>query len=110
MDVKTFFLNGSINECIYIVQLEGFIAKDQDTKVCKLQKSIYGLKQASRSWNIKFDQLIKSFGFNQYPDEPYVYKRCNGHMVMFLVLHVDDILFIENDIGTLSSVKAWLST
>ena len=63
MDVKTTFLNGSLDETIYMVQPEGFIAKGQENKVCKLQKSIYGLKQASRSWNIKFDQSVKSFEF-----------------------------------------------
>ena len=55
MDVRTAFLNGSLDETIYMVQPEGFIEKGQEKKVCKLQKSIYGLKQASRSWNIKFD-------------------------------------------------------
>ena len=55
MDVKTTFLNGSLEETIQMVQPEGFIAKGQEKKVCKLQKSIYGLKQASRSWNLKFD-------------------------------------------------------
>ena len=64
IDVKTTFLNGSLDECIYMVQPEGFIAKGQDRKVCKLQKSIYGLKQTSRSWNINFDQSIKSFSFD----------------------------------------------
>ena len=67
MDVKTAFLNGSLEETIYMVQLEGFIAKGQEKKMCKLQKSIYELKQASRSWNIKFDQSVKSFGFVQSP-------------------------------------------
>ena len=65
MNVKTTFLNESIDETIYTVQPEGFIAKGQEKKVCKLQKSIYGLKQASRSWNIKFDQSVKLFGFIQ---------------------------------------------
>ena len=64
IDVKIAFLNRSLDECIYMMQLEGFIVKGQEDKVCKLQKSIYGLKQASRSWNIKFDQSIKSFGFD----------------------------------------------
>ena len=77
--------------------------------MCKLQKFIYGLKQASRSWNIKFDQLVKSFGFIQCPDEPCVYKRRSENVVVFLVLYVDDILLIGNDVGTLSSVKVWLS-
>ena len=110
MDVKTAFLNGSLDETIYMVQLEGFIKKGQEKKVCKLQKSIYGLKQASRSWNIKFDQSVKSYEFIQCPDEPYVYKRRSENMVVFLILYVDDILFIKNDVGILSSVKVWLST
>ena len=63
MNVKIAFLNGSLDETIYMVQLEAFITKNQEKKVCKLQKSIYELKLASRSWNIKFDQSVKSFGF-----------------------------------------------
>ena len=49
MDVKTAFLNGNLEEEIYMMQLEGFIAKDQEHMVCKLKRSFYGLKQASRS-------------------------------------------------------------
>lgn len=59
MDVKTAFLNGNLEESIYMSQPEGFIEQDQEQKVCKLKKSIYGLKQASRSWNIRFDIAIK---------------------------------------------------
>ena len=109
MDVKIIFLNGSLEETIYMVQLEGFVAKGQEKKVCKLQKSIYGLKQASRSWNIKFDQSVKSFEFVQSPYEPCVYKKSSGNVVVFLVLYVDDILLIRNDVGILSSVKVCLS-
>ncbi|KAA0049866.1 gag/pol protein [Cucumis melo var. makuwa] len=56
---------------------EGFITKGQEQKVCKLNRSIYGLKQASRSWNIRFDTVIKSYGFDQNVDEPCVYKKIN---------------------------------
>ena len=63
MDVKTAFLNGNLEEDIYMRQLEGFIAGGKDNLVCKLQRSIYGLKQASRSWNIRFDHAIKLFDF-----------------------------------------------
>ena len=73
--------------------------------VCKLQRSIYGLKQASRSWNIRFDQAIKIFGFDKKLDEPCVYKRIQDVTVIFLVLYVDDILLIGNDIEVLSDVK-----
>ena len=59
-------------------QPDGFVAGRKDDLVCKLQKSIYRLKQASRSWNIHFDQVVKSFGFTQNLDEPCVYKKKRG--------------------------------
>ena len=104
MDVKTRFLNGNLEIEIYMMQLEGFITKNQEHMVCKLKMSIYGLKQASRPWNIRFDQAIKSFGFEQNLDEPCVYKRHQDKVVMFLVLYVDDILLIGNYVGVMSSV------
>ena len=75
MDVKTAFLNGNLNESIFMMHPDGFVAKGQEHMVCKLHKSIYGLKQASRSWNKRFDQAIKAFYFDQNEDEPYVYKK-----------------------------------
>ena len=78
-------------------------------KVCKLHKSIYVLKQASRSWNIRFNEAIKSYGFIHNEDEPCVYKKISGSIIVFLILYVDDILIIGNDIPTLQTVKIWLS-
>ena len=78
--------------------------------VCKLKTSIYELKQASRSWNIKFNQAIKSFGFEQNLDELCVYKRHQDKAVIFLILYANDILLIGNDVGVMSSVKIWLSS
>ena len=101
MDVKTAFLNGNLDEDIFMQQPVGFIASGQENMVCKLHKSIHGLKQASRSWNIRFDQAVKSFGFEQNMDEPCVYKKSEGSMVVFLVFYVDDILLLGNDIGVL---------
>ena len=75
MDAKTAFLNDHLEEDIYMMQPDGFVANNQEQRVCKLQKSIYGLKQASRSWNIRFDQSIKSFGFCQNSDESCVYEK-----------------------------------
>ena len=63
MDVKTAFLNGNLEKDIYMQQPERFVAERKGNLLCKLQKSIYGLKQASKSWNIRFDQAVKSFGF-----------------------------------------------
>ena len=110
MDVKTTFLNGNLEEELYMMQPEGFVAKNQEHMVCKLKRFIYGLKQASRSWNIRFDQAIKSFGFEQNLNEPCMYKRDRDKVVMFLVLYVDDILLIGNDVGVMLSVKVWLSS
>ncbi|KAM1515934.1 hypothetical protein ACFX10_014988 [Malus domestica] len=109
MDVKTAFLNGYLEEELYMAQPEGFVSKFEKTKVCKLLRSIYGLKQASRSWNIRFDTEIKSFGFTQNEDDNCVYQKVVGDAVVFLVLYVDDILLFENDTAVLSSVKVWLS-
>ena len=76
----------------------------------KLHRSIYGLKQTSRSWNIRFDDAIKSNGFAQNVDEPCVYKKIIKSKVAFLVLQVDDILLIGNDVGYLFDIKTWLAT
>ncbi|KAJ9545670.1 hypothetical protein OSB04_025377 [Centaurea solstitialis] len=109
MDVKTAFLNGKLTEDVYMEQPEGFEDPKNPNKVCKLLKSIYGLKQASRSWNLHFDERIKEFGFAKSEFELCVYTKFSGSIVTFLVLYVDDILLIGNDVPTLQSVKEWLS-
>ena len=108
MDVKTAFLNGNLLEDVYMTQPEGFVQPKNSGKVCKLQRSIYGLKQATRSWNLRFDESVKGFGFVKNEDEPCVYKKISGSAIVFLVLYVDDILLIGNDVPTLQSVKSWL--
>ena len=65
MDVKTAFLNGFLEEELYMMQPEGFVDPKGANKICKLQRSIYRLVQASQSWNIRFDELIKAYGFIQ---------------------------------------------
>ena len=109
MDVKTAFLNGNLDEGIYMTQPDGFMEEGQKTKVCELLNSIYGLKQASWSWNIRFDETVKSFGFEQSIDQLCVYKFIHEGKVVFLVMYVDDILLIGNDVGKLSEVKVWLA-
>ena len=63
MDVKMTFLNGDLEENIYMAQPKGFVIEGKERMGCRLKKSIYGLKQASRQWYLKFDQTIKNFGF-----------------------------------------------
>ncbi|GJZ33744.1 retrotransposon protein, putative, ty1-copia subclass [Tanacetum coccineum] len=108
IDVKTTFLNGHLSEDVYMVQPKGFVDPKHPNKVCKLQCIIYGLKQASRSWNKRFDDEIKKIGFTQNPDKPCVYLKASGSNVAFLVLYVDDILLMGNSITMMKEVKSWL--
>ena len=109
MDVKTAFLNGFLKEELYMMQPEGFVNPKGANKLCKLQRSIYGLVQASRSWNIRFDELIKAYGFIQTFGEACIYKKVSGSSVAFLILYVDDILLIGNDIEILDSIEGYLN-
>ena len=72
MDVKTAFLNRELIEEVYVIQLEGFTSTDE-SKMCKLQRSIYGLKQASQSWNIRFDKVIRTYDFIKNGEENPTY-------------------------------------
>ncbi|GJY44756.1 retrotransposon protein, putative, ty1-copia subclass [Tanacetum coccineum] len=108
MDVKTAFLNVYLNEEVYMEQPEGFVYQKFPNRVCKLKRSIYGLKQASRQWNKRFDDEIKKFGFSQNRDEPCVYVKASGSYVTFLILYVDDILIMGNNILMLQDVKSYL--
>ena len=109
MYVKIAFLNGDIDETIYMVQPEKFVSGDPKNMVCKLRKSIYGLKQASRQWYHKFHQVIVSFGFETNAVEDCVYHKFSGSRYIFLVLYVDDILLASNDKELLHETKKFLS-
>ena len=73
-----------------MIQPEGFVDPTNARKIFKLRKSIYELKQASRSWNLHFDEVVKGFGFIKNKDEPCVYKNASGSALVFLVQYVDD--------------------
>jgi hypothetical protein len=105
MDVKTTFLNGNLTEDVYMTQPEGFVDPKHAGKIYKLQKGIYGPRQASRSWNLRFDEVVKGFGFIKNLEEPYVYKKVSGSVVVFIVLYIDDILLIKNDILMMEVIK-----
>jgi hypothetical protein len=66
-----------------MTQPEGFVDPKHAGKICKLQKSIYGMKQASQSWNLHFDEVVKGFGFIKNVEEPCVYKRLVGAQLYF---------------------------
>nr|GEW20711.1 zinc finger, CCHC-type [Tanacetum cinerariifolium] len=108
MDVKTAFLNGHLSEEVYMEQPEGFVNPKYPNHVCKLKRSIYGLKQASMQWNKRFDDEIKKFGFTQNPNEPCVYLKASGSYIAILIQYVNDILLMGNNISMLQDVKSYL--
>ena len=85
MDVKATFLNRFLKEELYMMQPGGFVNPKSANKICKLQRSIYGLVQASRSWNICFDELIKAYSFIQTCGEACIYKKMSGSTTTFLI-------------------------
>jgi Reverse transcriptase (RNA-dependent DNA polymerase) len=92
-----------------MTQFDDFVDPKRAMKVCTLKRFIYGLKQASHSWNIRLDDAIRKLDFMRNPKETCVYKKVSGSSVTFLVLYVNDILLIENYISILISVKSSLS-
>ena len=107
--MKIIFLNGELEEEVYIIQSEGFTSTDE-FKIYKLQRFIYELKQESRSWNMHFDKLIRICSFIRNGEEPYIYKWVNNSVIVFFILYVDDILLIENDVPILQRIKVWQSS
>jgi transposase InsO family protein len=109
MDVKTAFLNGELEEEIYMEQPDGFVVKGEERKVCKLVKSLYGLKQAPKQWHEKFDRTLTSAGFVINESDKCVYYRHGGGESVILCLYVDDILIFGTNIKVVNDVKSFLS-
>lgn len=93
-DVRTAFLNRDLNETVYMEQPKGF--EDGTNRVCKLNKSLYGLKQASRCWNRKFKHFIEVFGFVACTSDPCVFISKKNNKLIILAIHVDDELVIAD--------------
>ncbi|KAG9444834.1 hypothetical protein H6P81_016174 [Aristolochia fimbriata] len=110
MDVKTAFLNGDLEEEIYMRQPEGLAVKDQGDKVCRLTKAINGLEQSPRQWFFTFHKVITEYRFIPNLYDPCVYTQVSGGKFVILSLYVDDILLIGNDLDMVLRIKEWLKT
>jgi len=86
MHVKTAFLNGDLEEDVYMDQPVGFIEEGKEYMVCKLKKSIYGLKQTSKQWYLKFNDTVTSFGFKKNIVDRCIYLKVSGSKFIFLIL------------------------
>ena len=110
IDVKTTFLNGDLEEIVYMKQPKGFIMEGEEDMGCRLKKSIYGLKQASRQWYLKFNETIKRFEFKKNVEDNCVYAKFKSGKYIFLILYVDDILLASSDVSLLIETKRYLSS
>jgi hypothetical protein len=110
MDVKTTFLNGDLLENVYMEQPKDFAVKGKEYMGCHLRKSIYGLKQVSRQWYLKFDETIMSFGFKENEEDNCIYAKFRNEKFIFLIFYVDDILLASSDVSLLLESKRFLSS
>jgi hypothetical protein len=92
LDVKSAFLNGELEEEVFVSQPPGFERAGEEEKVLRLSKALYGLRQAPRAWNAKLDDTLLGFGFQRSPSEHAVYMRCDGNERLLLGVYVDDLI------------------
>ena len=109
MDVKTTFLNGVIEEEVYIKQPQGFEFEDRRTHVCKLKKDLYGMKQAQRAWYGRINSFLTSLGFTKSKDDPNLYFNVVDNEPIILLFYVDDLLLKGNEKQILECKKNFVA-
>lgn len=106
MDVVTAFLNGDLDEDIYMHIPEGLKTSENESKVCKLNKALYGLKQAPRQWYAKIhDYLTNDLKFTSSINDPCLYIRKSSNEILIIALYVDDLLLIGNSTFMIDKLK-----
>ena len=108
MDITTAFLNGELTQEIYMKQPVGFAADGKEHLVCRLKRSLYGLKQSSRCWNQVLDSQLKKMGFQQSPSDPCIYTSHRDGLFV-LAVYVDDILLAARSQKRIDQVKSDLA-
>ena len=105
LDVKSAFLNGFLEEEIYIEQPPGFIIKGKEDKVLRLKKALYGLKQAPRAWYSRIDKYFHQQGFKKSPNEATLYIKVEGPDILILSLYVDDLIVTGSNLSMITKFK-----
>ncbi|GKV27388.1 hypothetical protein SLEP1_g36561 [Rubroshorea leprosula] len=106
MDVKFTFLNGYLEEEVYVQQPLGYVVKGHEDKVLKLKKALYGLKQAPRAWYSHIDKYFQDHGFTKCPHEHALYVKEDKTGGFTLVcLYVDDLIFTSNNANMFEEFK-----
>ena len=93
MDVKSAFLNGDLEEEVYMEQPKGFQLKDNPDHVYKQKKALYGLKQAPRAWYYRLDKYLQDKGFKKGTVDSNLYIKSEGDDLLVILVYVDDIIF-----------------
>jgi transposase InsO family protein len=109
MDVKTAFLNGELEEEIYMDQPQGFGPKGFDHLVCKLKKSLYGLKQSPRAWYQRIDSFFTNEGFTRSQADHSLYIKQTGEYLLIVLIYVDDLIILASLLAKLSWLKSKLN-
>jgi transposase InsO family protein len=107
MDVKTAYLNGILEEEVYMKQPPGF---EKGSKVCKLKKSLYGLKQSGRCWYQNLNDHLLARGFVTGDADSCLYILKQGNDIDIICIYVDDILILSSNSANASAIKTWLNT
>ena len=110
MNVKTAFLNGDLDEKVYMDQPESFVLPGNEKKVCKLVKSLYGLKQAPKQWHEKFDTVILANGFKHNGADKCVYSKFISEYGVIVCLYMDDMLIFGTNILGVCETKKYLAS
>jgi hypothetical protein len=97
MDVKSSFLNGELEEEVYIEQPEGFQLSEKTNYVCKLKKALYGLKQAPRAWYSRLDKYLQQAGFRKGSVDNNLYIKVSQGNILLIEVYVVDIIFGSDD-------------
>ncbi|KAD5317079.1 hypothetical protein E3N88_17025 [Mikania micrantha] len=107
LDIKSAFLNGVLQEEVYVTQPPGFEVKGKETQVYRLHKALYGLKQAPRAWYSRIDGFFSDNGYNRSVNEPTMYvKRCQGNQMIVICVYVDDIIYTGTSLELLVDFKS----
>ncbi|RVW94082.1 Copia protein [Vitis vinifera] len=110
LDIKNAFLNGDLEEEVYMEIPPGFEESMAKNQVCKLQKSLYGLKQSPRAWFDRFTKAVLKLGYKQgQADHTQFVKKSHAGKLAILIVYVDDIILSGNDMGELQNLKKYLS-
>ncbi|KAG5556472.1 hypothetical protein RHGRI_006920 [Rhododendron griersonianum] len=107
LDVQNAFLHGDLHEKVYMEPPPG-LRRQGEHLVCRLNKSLYGLKQASRNWFSKFSHSIKSAGFQQSKADYSLFTKVTGNSFTAVLIYVDDILLTGNDLQEMARLKSFL--